>query len=314
MTRILLAVCIMTALTVFSKEASAIDKGLHPKITAHAIAQYNTRCAQGADGLAPIDTKAGDILVNFSEREDDPTKIRYANWHFYNANYDGKDKKSGVSHFLHRIYKQRIEEFNDALKRKKNVMVYEAGGRILHYIQDMAVPAHVAPNYHVKIKGLRNKPDAVDSYLDPWQIDYSLTPERCEILRGETAALVKDHGKTAEGIKSALEAMLRQLADETRAEMKKEIPATSPDMQGKTWATVFWNIYDPALKATYPKHIKDGFAPYAGTDDEKRFNLSNGICKEEGNNSVCRQFVEGRYRAAVDASIRMIMFTESVSR
>ncbi len=305
----------------FGQNAGAIDAALHSKVTAHAIEEYNNACVsplQGASGAKPLDAKSGQILVDFTRHEDDLTCTRIRNWHFYDA-FNGTKDAMKASQSFHRIFKKRLQEFVKAGREKNSRDLYEAGGRVLHYIQETAVPAHVAPNYHVKAEGwkglfTKNKPDPFDEYLDPARIDYRLSTGRCEELKALNREAILKYGNTEEGIARALEALLKELADDTRREMKKSIAADSFDMKGKTWTEVFWTIRNPAQDGSYPKTVKPGFAPYAGNDDEKRFSLSGGICTSKGNNNACRTFLESRYRAVVDASIRMIMYTESMNR
>lgn len=296
-----------------NQQAYAIDAKLHPEITRHAIAEYN-RCVDAAHGTGKkLDEQAGAVIVKYTEKEDAFSLPRYRNWHFFDA-YSGRPHAMKEQYSLHRIYKQRIGEFITALNEKKNDDLSEASGRILHYVQDMAVPSHVAPNYHVKIPLIANKPDLFDGYLDPKQITYTLTSEHCQKLRDQNREAGAENKTSKEAVGGFFDDLLKKLAAETRKEMEAKIPANSPSMRDKTWTEVFWPMRDPVQDALYPKGTKPGFAPYAGGDDEKRFNLTSGICAEEGNNDACRQFVESRYKAAVDASVRLLMYVTSMDK
>jgi len=88
-------------------------------------------------------------IGNGAEWEDTTELIsRSLNWHFYKSNNDIED-----TWFTHRtfgpIYEKRVQQFLALLDSRVAVEdILVASGRVLHYMQDVAVPAHVVPVLH----------------------------------------------------------------------------------------------------------------------------------------------------------------------
>jgi len=85
--------------------------------------------------------------------EDEWGLIRPLNWHFYNNGHR-------IGHYWkfifycngsnEKIYHQRVQTLDGLLASKAPaIKIYAAAGRVAHHIQDMSVPPHVMPIYHL---------------------------------------------------------------------------------------------------------------------------------------------------------------------
>lgn len=166
--------------------AFAFDAKRHSVYTLQAVQAY--RDCQGAE--LPID--AGRALAAGTEAEDTSLltlRERATNWHFYN-----RDEKLRPGWFgsrnLDDIFIKRTQSLEDLLASQKpdTADVYERAGRILHYIQDMSVPAHVVPVFHVKLP-LLDRSDPFDNFERRSDLPaFSLTPAQCQALSAEIVA------------------------------------------------------------------------------------------------------------------------------
>jgi hypothetical protein len=111
--------------------------------------------------ISPIQS-AQQIAVG-SVQEDTTEKVtRLANWHFYDT-YKTLKQGPVVYESLDHIFRIRNERFFQGLTSMSSTEKSHSLGRVLHYIQDMSVPAHVVPVFH-------GKPFAQDDAFDHFQL------------------------------------------------------------------------------------------------------------------------------------------------
>jgi hypothetical protein len=125
----------------------AFEQEKHELISNSAASLYET-CAGRAI--------PGELLSAFAQGaadEDELGLTRALNWHFYNNGHrigrywkfifycNGSNEK---------IYHQRVRTLDGLFASKASaIKIYAAAGRVAHHIQDMSVPPHVMPIYHV---------------------------------------------------------------------------------------------------------------------------------------------------------------------
>ena len=287
--------------------AQSIDKEIHPIITFEAINQFNG-CARKL-GISPVPDSYAAILAEYSGREDDLTLDRVLNWHFYD-HYRDSDYAMSAYKSLHRIFKERIDSIVLALKSSNDEDFYEAAGRILHYIQDMAIPAHVAPNYHVKAEKkwqsifVRNEPDPLDILMNPNNFTYEIPPGRCEFLYELNEKKFEEYSNTQNIYFSLFQDLLVTFAENTR----EEIVETKFPGSKYTFEEEFWILRSPEQEHRYPGSIKKGFAPYGKYNDRERFSLDSGICIKYDNGDLCKAFIAKRYSETINFTIRALMY------
>ena len=92
--------------------------------------------------------KYADQIIKGTVAEDDPTRERAKNWHFYRRDGSPIPEITAllkVRRTSEHIVSERIEAFKNAPDMS---LKFENLGRILHHIQDMSTPSHVLPIYH----------------------------------------------------------------------------------------------------------------------------------------------------------------------
>lgn len=289
--------------------AYSIDKEIHPLVTYEAIKQFNTCASMQGERGGPISELHAEIISDYTRKEDDVTVDRVNNWHFYD-HYRGDEYAMPAHKSLHRIYKKRIDSFESAYWSSNEMEYYEAAGRIIHYIQDMAIPAHVAPNYHAKPEKLwqrifvSHKPDPVDSLMNPNNFSYEVSPTHCKKLYASNDMKRKEYLGSPNIYFLLFQDLLVTFAENTR----KAIRDTKFPRQSKTFEEEFWLLRSPDLENEYPSSVKKSFAPYGNYNNRERFNLHSGVCKEHENGSLCKAFVQARYKETIDFTVRALMY------
>lgn len=162
-----------------AQAAQAFDPDLHRDYTRQAVEAWSS-CAS----LLP---EAGKALAAGTDAEDTSALTawqRLTHWHFYNR--DGKLQPFWfIERNIDRIFAIRVDELEQLLKQERpdSLEVYEQTGRVLHYIQDMSVPAHVVPIFHVA-----GAADAFDSFRRSENLPtFSLSLAECQQLNADTA-------------------------------------------------------------------------------------------------------------------------------
>lgn len=307
--------------TLFVGNVQAIDKDLHKPVTEEAIKQFNNICAKELE-LAPIGGAAAKRIALYTEKEDVISLWnlqRLFNWHFYDhyavsGNPDDAKYILSAGKSMHRTFNNRTEDFTEIItKDKSDKKYYEVSGRILHYLQDVGIPAHVGPNYHVKPDKwyekifVKSQPDPFDSLVNPTSNSYNLSASHCRQLYKENE---KAKNKLGSDPKKLFQGLLIELAENTRTAVRKGKFPNS----GVKFEEAFWSIYDPTEEGSYPPGIKPKFAPYGKSipynekTQRTRFNLGALPCTGANEGTVCKDFVKTRYEAIIDTTLRALMY------
>ncbi len=275
----------------FSGEAIALDKKRHEPVTRHAIEIYTKQCK----AVPKLSKDEEDKIVKANEAEDHGNiehifeSIRRArNWHFYDiCRYKDAPKNCNplgegfINKSLHARYDKLIRELAKAKKHKNREKAIELSGRLLHYIQDMGVPAHVAPIYHAKpepglatfvfkLFGKETIPDGFDAYvIKKPEMDASACREPLDLGMEP---------------KDKLNEILNNFAIETRH--------TFSEKSSGPWKK-FWNIKDN----NHPGN-EDGFVAYG---ELKNDGFNKEVCKNK--KIKCDKFYSDRYKAMVNRSV-----------
>jgi hypothetical protein len=241
-------------------------------------------------------------IVMFSGQEDiSPVLQRFFNWHFFDAYRD--DEANAMSrHFtgarmsLHHIYNEHADDLTEALLNEQGNEVYELTGRLLHYIQDMTVPAHVAPIFHYTFV-IFDRSDYFDGMPEWRTSSFTPKPDTCTFEKVKLADL-----------KQQLNVILNKTALVTRDRIKEQIPVPeNHPLSGKTWEE-FWVLRKPEDDEKYMDTIK-GFAPYGnqGRGGFERF--CNGSDSER---DACLSFFMGSYESAISSTVEMLLLINSI--
>ena len=140
----------MLVMLAVSLSALAYDKDSgHPNLTQIAINLVNS-CADRVPDLKPYHINRADYLIDLNVGEDNVTWSRLRDWHFYNPDRHGYRWVwilflGWVDQSLYRTYSS-IAYYIENPPDSGAVFYYT--GRALHYVEDMAVPAHIIPVFH----------------------------------------------------------------------------------------------------------------------------------------------------------------------
>jgi len=281
------------------QESKAFDKKKHGPITDNVSSVYNAYA--GHHGLKPLDDEAMKALARGSVCEDAATLTRANNWHFFDPNVGTKDEiKSEDTFFgtknrsLHVRFNALIDELQAAIQQgEKRRDIYKIIGRILHYIEDMGVPAHTIPIYHASpewylkplfwLSGEEILPDGFDSFVAPVDLlaekkfmndIYSITPS------------------SGSDVKKQMNAELTGLANDTRKQVASDA----------RWGH-FWS-----LQAADPG--RQGFKIYGEYGHLGFSDGEQGKCGGELSQR-CQEFYRNRMKAVVKTSVALLAYVQS---
>ncbi|MFJ2683345.1 hypothetical protein ACIOYV_06350 [Pseudomonas sp. NPDC087342] len=263
--------------------AFAFDAKRHSIYTLQAVQAYRD-CA-GVN--LPFD--AGAALAAGTESEDTSLLTigeRATNWHFYNREDKLRPGWFG-SRNLDGVFAKRTRALEELMLSQKPSQddVYELAGRVLHYVQDMSVPAHVIPVFHVKLP-LLDRSDPFDNFerrkdLPPFR----LTPAECQTLSTE---IVSNKSYPATLLENAAQATLKAIGQ-----------ANSSDTPQNSWAR-YW--FYPARQAS---DARKGWGDY-GDCAFTRGSTTAG-CKSDAELDA---LFEHQYRQALMNSVRILFYVD----
>ena len=267
-------------LFIFSFNINAYDGEKHIQPSKDAIGLYD-KCK----GYYPnkfnlnLSEKDKEIIAINSSKVDDISFSRAWNWHFYDQKFNYETHKPGnissgflwMNRSLHKIFINKSEKLIKHKNNKKRLLKYT--GIVLHYIQDMAVPAHVAPVYHVSWKK-----DKFDSYTPVKLRQVNITKAECKNYIDK---------------KSSPVFILQTLANNTLDSIRTKI-------NEQLYWSVIWNIYPEK-----PDNKKDGFSTY-GKCGNIFGETTHTNCKIDI--AIYDKYFNSRYEEAVKASFELLVF------
>ncbi len=306
--------CISFFLTM---SAFSMDPDIHHKVTLDAVEAYGI-CQQwraeqsevisfSYEHLSDLEAVARFIAKGTKIEDTSPLLERLYNWHFYDQ-FRGTPHAMG-KHFLgfrtsmHHIFEKRVRTLEDSLLSQHDLNTWDESsaltlGRVIHFIQDVTIPAHVAPIYHYNIIVI-NHSDYVD-HLPLW---YSPQPvissSDCRAI-GDAIASLKQ-----QPFNQAFEQLLKGTAHHTLARIRQKIPAPADHyLANESWSSAFWTIRDPDEDHHYPSAIKSGFAPYGTFGNEGIEQLCESELTED--KTLCADFFRQTYQAARNQTVTAI--------
>lgn len=221
--------------------------------------------------------------------EDGLTVERATNWHFYN-----RDQKVMPSRWAQRnldnIFKWRVAQLTEkAAKDKRIGVVYRAAGRVLHYVQDMSVPAHVVPIYHGP-----NLSDGFDSY----------TPADTSVLRNVQLELERELTVSCGRLRrfSNQDSFDKLLDTSARATLTAIGQSSNSNAASQQWLD-FWRKDQAGAGGRLP-----GFAEYGPCKFTEKGARN---CKIEP--ARLEDFFRTQYRQVLEDGIRILVMVESLN-
>jgi len=313
---------LISAFSIFMfKDVHAYSVKNHMILTVLAVEAYN-HCGKimpekprGFEKIRPLE-KYRLVNGNISEDEDKAGKLK--RWHFYDrAGQLGRDSIVNIFGFsglietpsLHARFDQleiRADKQGAFVESHRRWRLYDVVGAMMHYIQDVTVPAHVVPIFHPK----NFLGDAFDRYevraSDYRGEDIDRLEATEEFLSQFDALKCRRVFREAE---RSYNQILNALADETYLTLENKIP-DSP----LTWSEAFWDR----------KRNSRGFGDYgrAGNRFGKRKSCLKKKDVPEINRDACGdrlqvikavydQFSGEQHLAAIEGSMRAIALLQS---
>lgn len=304
-----------------SMTAYAIDKDKHSLVTERAITSFNQCLKYIKKEEHKLSMFKGGMIAEYTKREDtSPIIERATNWHFYDE-FHGTDKALKSPYFfmnpsMHDIFNSRVKalsyvvNYDPLVEIDYDVYLNETkeqiSGRIIHYIQDMGVPAHVAPIYHSKPHEdwqrccVDDEPAPFDELFTEENID-ALGAEKIDIKTCER--LQEESKKTV----TSLHAVLDKIAKQTKESIRSPIVSNHSEPEMKTWEDVFWpirtadNDYDSDPYA-HPKKGHLGFLKF----HESTFSLPN-IDGDKKKGNPYWDFFKQQYLSIRDHTVLALM-------
>lgn len=282
----------------------AISKEQHQNISNHSKTLY-LQCMKQIDVKDLISENINQISL-YTKKEEEHSLTKLLNWHFYDKNFNQKNRLPAWK-TMHRVYSKRIDEFRQAFYNKDKEFFFESSGRVLHYLQDVAVPSTVAPNFDINIF-LMNESDYFE--VHPYWSNHSFTIEdlildknlkqsnkqKCLSLYDEIDRYYHHN------IETFFQKTLKEQATKTLERIKEKIP-----QQKVTWEEAYWYIYDS--KNQKAKAFLDGFAKYGKLKNRGFKNMC-----EKSNPKVCEDFIHQSYNEVVATNIKTYMLLNRMYR
>lgn len=280
--------------------AYAISPDNHQLVTKVAMIAYKNCTIQL--GIMDSLTEGLDTIVELSGLEDESPLIkRYFNWHFYDAYKDEASAMgrsfTGARKSLHHIYNERSDSLIEALKKNQKDDVYEYTGRLIHYIQDMTVPVHVAPIYHYEFLWF-DESDYFDKMPEWGTTSFTQAANLCLV---EQVDIV--------GIKQRFNAILEKTAHRTRDRIREKILAEDGHrLKDKTWEE-FWVLRNPDDDHKY-SGTKLGFAPYG---NQKKYGFKK-LCEARGSDrELCLGFFKQSFDNAITSTVKILLLINNIN-
>ncbi|MDQ6969953.1 MAG: hypothetical protein Q9M16_05545 [Mariprofundus sp.] len=290
---------ILLTVLMFSSPLQALEAEHHEALTTAALLSYKT-CqglfpaqlkAISANNKSAIAAASGDI-DRFSLLHLRRSLSRLWNWHFYDAALADADHPQvsikrnwlQMNRSLHRTF---VEKTILASQRRQlaDEQFFVLSGEVLHFVQDMGVPAHVVPIYHGTFKR-----DDFDYYVFSGLSGSDLSEQD-----------LKNKCKTLVTSRQTPEQILNKLAQNTRQAIAKNIAGDT----GKQW-TMFWDL-SPQAK----DECRDGFYSYGqcgNVFDQAKHQMSRlpQVCRIEA--QAIEAFYAARYQEMLDASLAVLVY------
>ncbi len=220
---------------------------------------------------------------------------RITNWHFYDAAFNYEDKEEGniaaswliVNRSLHKTFIKEVDALHRAMNCPDKEKIARRAGLVMHFIQDMSVPAHVAPNYHAS-----NKPDSFEAYAHK-QLGAT---KFLSASNGTCSQLSKTYKKIKPvGEKNVPILILEALANKTLEAI--DAPIRKKDKAPK-W-DIFW--------LTQAKNKSDcGFFDYGQCGNKFGETVNLSVC--ELTCDEYKAFYKERYQQTIEASVLLLLY------
>lgn len=287
--------CLLLCAVLAPTSAEAINLNHHRSVTNVALKSFQL-CLAYEEQTDLLTAGAHKILEGAKMETISPPLTRYFNWHFHDAYRDTEHAMGtnwlGVERSIHALHQSRLEELERAISSTAVYDIYETTGRLLNHLQQMSVPANVAPIHHEQLFDLAS-PDPFGEMI-MWK-----SPQ---FIWQRSSCRVDDID--LQGLDDAIALLLDRTAERTRRAIRSPIDVPAEHrLAGKHW-TEFWSLRDP--ETGHDDRAPTGFTSW-GPEGAEGFPR---LCQND--RDLCLTFFNARYADAVDASIKALMMINRV--
>lgn len=271
----LLAICIVASPT----DGYAYLPVIHETLTRIAGERFN-ECAV-RKGHEPLKCESIGNIVKGVRYEDDQFILkRLLTWHFYDRSPKKRESIICKRTRLHARFDELSKRVNRSAPSKE---AYSELGKLIHYLQDVTVPAHAIPIFHPTpiLKWPFTKNDSFDEFAVQKSDSTDIANEECDnLLEG--------------GIGKSYNELLSATAQSTLNSISEPIGDTS-----ETWS-VFWQLSEPGSFGCYgPEGNNFGKAIPLDCEGE--------ACNLEEGDPIYVEYAKARHLEAIDVTIRAIL-------
>ncbi|AWL10717.1 hypothetical protein HMF8227_00209 [Saliniradius amylolyticus] len=285
--------------------------------TGSHLARVSGWRARLVEGNRAMDEGLGFDLVDWLRLNDDGVFSlwrRSVNWHFYHPERTHHSRALLVEQSLERLWqdlKQGLEKH-----RKPYHKLMFAGG-LMHFIEDMTVPAHVVPVYHgptlIEVVGPFQLKPLVD-YMQAFRPEFKgmiidavdKQPVQSSRIKSQ---LLEDTGfcQQISHHNPKIDTILRQTARQTLHALQQAIP----DCPQHRWQDFWQPPEGEAFFGRYAVYHQDGVTknPLFGEAGALE-NAEGRLCLFEKEDVRYKDFLFARQRDAVEADLRVLNWVE----
>ena len=291
-------------LFVFSSAACAFEPAVHALYTHRGAEAYQACVDLGAD-FPRLRAADFDALAEGTRAEDETEMCRrITNWHF--PHREGMWRKMWFLLFFVKldqepIFSRRVEDLHRSLPSggdaaRKEFFMH--AGRVLHYIQDMRVPAHVIPVYHGGVVK-----EGFDAYVfNDRENLQRMTLDRCQAIAEQVVAPCPD----------CLPGRLASVIKQTEHALTPDNHDLSDNPVARCWREVFWcGPEDRGGACSEPAY--PGFGAYVQGENSLQFGEPGTVrCQGElvrFDDNAYRRFFAAGYRSMLDDIVYMLVYT-----
>lgn len=315
--------CFSLFCVLFSSTIWAYEPGIHATISAEAMRQYRL--------CVPDDTRIearAKLFIESSRREDNvlhnPNRSR--EWHFFSVRGDLGRSEEGVRISLNTRFDELLKVMaryleNPLIEDYELGKLYETLGRLVHYVQDVTVPANVIPIYHSS-----GKPDLFSGYGFDKNASQSYFANNQQSICAEvnkTITLAK--ADKLPDAKVDLYALLKSLSLRTLTASEHETFVLNTGKKQKQLAwSLFWLEHKQCRKRTKNRFkdyglfgnrfglqkLKDRCDPDEGASALLKYCKDLANCNVDKNSYV--EFAARRHLEAVIASQQILLYLKNL--
>jgi hypothetical protein len=299
------------ALLLGAGDAQAFKPEVHQVYTQRAIAAYR-HCASINPGFpAAPDSDLESVAIGTAAEDSTDKFSRATHWHYAGNDAMWKKLLFIFDVDLDGIFGKRVEDLHESASGRGadwRSAHFQRAGRVLHYIQDMRVPAHVIPIHHGFSTG---HDDQLDGFLydEPGQGE-PMTSDTCAAIASAVVPCEKCLRKRLDDARDDTQAMLGIKASQAKPSPENANPVT------RCWREVFW--CKPEAGTECPGAAYPGFGAYRTGDDALAFGQEKTVmCGGRAVRFTRKDYLEffrDNYRKMIEDTVYLMLYAVRLAK